>query len=76
MPGTSSLRPWATILSLALLFSASATAQEQHPIAAQVKAELKDPAKPFTMLIRLQVKEGSQERFEAAFAKAVKSTRK
>lgn len=48
---------------------------EPHPIAVQVKAELKDPAKPFTMIVRLQVKEGEQNKFEAAFAKAVKATR-
>jgi len=49
---------------------------EPHPIAAQVKADLKDPAKPFTLIIRLQVKDGMQSKFEAAFAKASKETHK
>jgi quinol monooxygenase YgiN len=44
------------------------------PIFAQVKAAVKDPAKPFTLLFRLQVKEGTREMFEAAFAKANKAT--
>jgi quinol monooxygenase YgiN len=43
-------------------------------IFAQVKAAVKDPAKPFTLLFRLQVKEGTRETFEAAFAKASKAT--
>ena len=34
------------------------------PIFAQVKAAVKDPAKPFTLLFRLQVKEGTRETFE------------
>jgi len=63
--------------ALVLPFVAAPTlGQEPNPIAAQVKAELKDPAKPFTMLVRVQVKEGMQDKFEAAFAKAVKETRK
>jgi autoinducer 2-degrading protein len=49
---------------------------EPNPIAAQVKASLKDPAKPFTMVVLLQVKDGMQNKFETAFAKAVKETRK
>lgn len=42
-----------------------------HPIAAGVKAELKDPAKPFTLLVAVAVKEGTADKFEAAFAKAL-----
>lgn len=49
---------------------------QPHPIVAQVKAELKDPAKPFTMLVRVQIKDKMQEKFETAFAKAITGTRK
>ncbi len=45
------------------------------PIVAAVKAAVKDPTKPFTMLIRLRTREGAQPQFEAAFAKAGKTTR-
>jgi len=45
-------------------------------IADQVKALVKEPGKPFTMLVTLQAKDGTQARFESAFAKAVKATRK
>lgn len=44
------------------------------PIFSQVKAAVKDPAKPFTLLFRLQVKEATRETFEAAFARASKAT--
>lgn len=67
-------------LLLALLVAAfalpPAVAQERHPIAAQVAAAVKDPAKPFTLVIALKVKDGSADKFEAAFGKAQKETRK
>ena len=67
------------ILALAapLLFSAvTQAADEPHPIVAQVKGVLKDPTKPFTMVVSLHVKDGMQAKFETAFAKAIKGTRK
>ncbi len=51
-----------------------ASQQETDPIVAQVKAWVKDAAKPFTLLFRLQVMEGTRETFEAAFAKASEAT--
>jgi quinol monooxygenase YgiN len=78
----SGLFPWkslAVAVALVALLAGVLAAGGQadpHPIAVQVKSELKDPTKPFTMIVRLQVKEGEQEKFEAAFAKAVKATRK
>ncbi len=61
------------MLALAL---APAFGQKEDPIVAQVKAALKDPAKPFTMVIVLHLKDGMQDKFDAAFAKAKKETRK
>lgn len=64
-------------LTLALFLAPSAWGQEaQDPIVVSVKAQLKDPARPFTMLVQLQIKDGMQEKFEAAFAKAIQGTRK
>lgn len=64
-------------LAVAALCVASVTGQEKsHPIAAQVKASLSDPSKPFTMLVMLKVKEGSGAKVEAAFTTAVKATRR
>ena len=55
----------------------SVSAQKKpHPIAVMVKASLKDPAKPFTLLVRFQAKEGAEAKLETAFAQATKLTLK
>src|SRR4051812_11754338 len=63
--------------ALAALLALPARGDEKlHPIADQVKASLKDPAKPFTLVVSLKVKEDMGAKFEATFAKAVGPTRK
>ena len=78
----STFRPTAWLLGIAvalagtlLVASRTPSEEKENPIAALVKAAVKDPAKPFTLVIHLKVKEGSEEKLEAAFAKAVKVTR-
>lgn len=67
----------AIVLSLSTLVASPARADEEpHPVVAQVKPHLKDPNKPFTMTVHLQVKEGAGDKFEAAFSKALKGSRK
>jgi quinol monooxygenase YgiN len=66
----------ATPLLVAALALVSPARAQENPIEAQVKASLKDPAKPFTMLITLKIKDGAAAKFEAAFAKAAAGTRK
>lgn len=61
--------------ALPLFLTVSASGQP-NPIAAEVKSQLKDPAKPFTLILRIQVKDGMQAKFEAAFATARKVTLK
>jgi quinol monooxygenase YgiN len=69
--------PLVAALLVASLAARRAPGEEKsQPIVDQVKAAVKDPAKPFTMLVHLQVKEGDGEKLEAAFAKAIKPTRK
>ncbi len=64
------------VLALATLcFSPVAGQEKPNPIAAQVKASLKDPGKPFTMVVGLRTKEGAGEKVETAFAPAIKATR-
>lgn len=66
-----------SFVALLILLGGVGTGRAQeHPIAAQVKAKLKDPSKPFTMVVLVKLKDGSTEKFEAAFAKATKETRK
>src|SRR5690349_3326136 len=63
---------------LAVLCHANRVAGEdkENPIITSVKSRLKDPGKPFTLIVRVRVKEGAGKLFEAAFAKAITATRK
>jgi quinol monooxygenase YgiN len=65
------------LLAVILLAPSRATGEEKEdPILAFVKKQVKDPAKPFTLVVSLKVKEGTGDKFEAAFAKALTATRK
>src|SRR5947199_5858070 len=67
----------AWLLAVLLLLPATAAAEEkENPILTFVKSKVKDPDKPFTLLITLKVKEGEEKKLEEVFAKAVKATRK
>lgn len=60
-----------------VLAGARGEAQDKsNPIVAQVKTQVKDPAKPFTMIVSLEAKEGTQAKFETAFAPAIRATLK
>ena len=65
------------LLLAALFLVMPAYAQEkENPIEKEVKASLKDLKKPFVMLVTVKIKDGTAEKFEAAFAKARTATRK
>jgi len=67
------------VLALAALLagpSAVVAEDKDDPVIAAVKPRLKDPKKPFTLIVIVKVKEGSEDKFEAAFAKALAATRK
>ena len=49
---------------------------KENPVIASVKSQLKNPDKPFTLIVRVKVKEGAGKQFEEAFAKAIVATRK
>jgi quinol monooxygenase YgiN len=67
-----------TIGLLAVLWNTNRVAgqDKENPVITAVKSRLKNPDKPFTLLVRVQVKEGVEKQFEAAFAKAITATRK
>ena len=48
---------------------------EGPAITVPIRAALKDPSKPFGMLVQIEVKEGAQARWEAAYQKAAAQTR-
>lgn len=65
------------VLGLVLVGPSPVLAEEKDdPILAFVKQRLKDPEKPFTLMVGVKVKEGAGTKFEEAFAKALKATRK
>jgi quinol monooxygenase YgiN len=66
-----------TALAIAGLVASPLPGQEKpSPIVSKVKAALQDPTRPFTLLVSFQAKEGAGEKIEAAFAKAVRETRR
>jgi quinol monooxygenase YgiN len=50
--------------------------EQENPVITAVKSRLKNPDKPFTLIVRIQVKEGAEKQFEAAFSKAIPASRK
>jgi quinol monooxygenase YgiN len=65
------------VLGIVAACVAPATGEEKpNPIVTRVKDSVKDPAKPFTLIVTLKLKDGAAEKFEAAFLKAAKPTRK
>ena len=71
------LFPGVTTLVLVALLAVPAVGQEKpNPLVAQVRDAVKDPTKPFTLLIRFEARAGAGPAIEAAFAKAIPPTRK
>ena len=63
------------VLALAGLSSAAPGA-EDHPVVALVKSKVKDPAKPFALLVTIKAKAGKEKELEAAFAPCIAATKK
>jgi quinol monooxygenase YgiN len=64
------------VVLLGLLLGPAAGQEKENPIVSSIRARLKDPDKPFTVVVSLKVKKGAGPKLEAAFAKAIKATRK
>lgn len=65
------------LLGLSLLWTPAISAQEPgEGLLNAIRPQLKDPAKPFTLVVRLRIKAGSGAAFEKAFGVAMKATRK
>jgi quinol monooxygenase YgiN len=73
VPGTCLL---AWLLAVLLLPATAAAEEKENPILTFVKSKVKDPDKPFTLMVLVRVKEGEGKQLEEVFAKAVKATRK
>lgn len=67
------------MLSLLLLVTpapAAAPAADDPPVVALVKSKVKDPDKPFALLVTFKVKDGKDKEFLAAFKPCLAATRK
>ncbi len=62
-------------LALAGLLPIAATAQD-HPAVTLVKSKVKDPTKPFALLVTIKAKPGKEKALEAAFAPCIAATKK
>lgn len=63
-------------LALAVVAPQAPKAAKEEGIVTLVKSKIADPAKPFTILVTVKVKEGQNEAFEAAHKLAATGTAK
>ena len=61
---------------LLALAAADARGQDEHPVVKLIKSKVKDPAKPFALIVEFKVKAGKEAEFEAAAKPAVAATKK
>jgi quinol monooxygenase YgiN len=62
-------------LALAGAFS-TAPAADDNPIVALVKSKVKDPSRPFALLVTIKAKAGKEKDVEAVFALCIAATKK
>ena len=63
----------ALIVGVAL---SDARGQDENPVVKLIKSKVKDPAKPFAILVTFKVKAGKEKDFEAAFRPCLAATKK
>jgi hypothetical protein len=63
-------------MALSVSPPAVSAGEKENPIVATVRKHLTDIDKPFTLVVVVRVKEGTGEKFEKDFAKALTATRK
>jgi quinol monooxygenase YgiN len=71
-------RSWLFALPLLALAGtlAVAAAADDHPVVALVKSKVKDPAKPFALLVTVKAKAGKEHELETTFAPCIAATKK
>ncbi len=69
-----------SLLALPALFLGAclsdARGQDENPVVKLIKSKVKDPAKPFAILVTFKVKAGKEADFEAAFRPCLAATKK
>lgn len=61
---------------LLALAADDARGQDENPVVKLIKSKVKDPTKPFAILVTFEVKEGNEKAFEAAFRPCLEATKK
>jgi quinol monooxygenase YgiN len=56
--------------------SSAAPGAEDHPVVALVKSKVKDPARPFALLVTIKAKSDKGKELEAAFAPCIAATKR
>jgi quinol monooxygenase YgiN len=71
-------RSWLAALAALTLLGAFAAARgaDEHPLVARVREKVKDPARPFVLLVPIKAKAGMGKALEEAFAPCVAASRK
>jgi quinol monooxygenase YgiN len=64
------------LLALVWASAPAGAADEENPVIKLVKSKVKDPAKPFALIVTFKVKAGNEKKFEEAFAPCLVATRK
>ena len=66
-----------TLPALLLAWPVGTTlAADDHPVVALVKSKVKDPGKPFALLVTIKAKAGKEKDVEAAFTPCLAATKK
>lgn len=61
---------------MAAMTLSESRAADDHPAVALVKSKVKDPNKPFGLIVTIKVKAGKEKEFEEAFAPCIAATKK
>ena len=59
-----------------LVLANFAIAAEDEPVIKLAKSKVKDPAKPFTLVVTAKIKDGAMSKLETAYSPCAKATRK
>jgi quinol monooxygenase YgiN len=74
--GVRRIVPLLPLVAVLLAVAPAVGREEENPILALVKSRVKDPDKSFTLIVRLQAREGAGDKLEKVFGPAIKATRK
>jgi quinol monooxygenase YgiN len=72
-------RSWLLVLAVPVILAgdfSTVRGADENPIVALVKSKVKDPSKPFALLVTIKAKDGKEKDIEATFAPCIAATKK